>query len=44
MLIFSPSAYVTCVYNSFWWVGMVRLVDTAAGDVIDIDLMHPHGP
>ena len=33
MLIFSPSAYVTCVYNSFRWVGMASLVDIAAGDI-----------
>ena len=44
MLIFSQSAYVTFVYNSFWWVGMVTLVDIAACDVINIDFMHPHGP
>ena len=25
-------------------VGMVSLVDIAAGDLINIDLMHPHGP
>ena len=44
MLIFSPSAYVTCVYNSFWWTGMVGLVDIAAGDVINIDFTYPNGP
>ena len=44
ILIFSPSAYVTCVYNSFWWVGMVILVDIVSGDVINIDFMDPHGP
>ena len=44
MLIFSLPAYVTCVYNSFWWVGTVSLVDIAAGDIINIDFMHPHGP
>ena len=43
MLIFSPSAYVTCVYNSFWWVGMVSLVDVAADDANNIDFMHAHG-
>ena len=49
--IFSQSAYVTCVYNSFWWVGMISLVYTVdlvdlvdLVDVIDIDFMHPHGP
>ena len=44
MFIFSPSAYVTCVYNSFWRVGMVSLVDIAVGDVINIDFMYPDGP
>ena len=39
----SPSAQATCIYNSFWWVAMVSLVDIAVGDVIDIDFMHPHG-
>ena len=39
----SPSAYVTSMYNSFWWVVMVSLVIIAAGDVINIDFMHPHG-
>ena len=33
----SPSAYVTCIYNSFWWVGMVSLVDIAAVDIIITD-------
>ena len=44
MSIFSPSAYVNFVYNSFWWVGMVSLVDIPVGDVIDIDFIHLHGP
>ena len=44
MLIFSPSAYVTCVYNSFWWVDMVSLVDIAADEVFNIDFMHAHEP
>ena len=44
MLIFSPSASVTCAYNSFWLVGMVILVDIGAGDVvIIIGFMHSHG-
>ena len=41
MLIISPSAYVTCVCNSFWWVSMVSLVDITVGDAINIDFMHP---
>ena len=44
MLIFSPPAFVTCIYNSFWWVDMVSLVNIAVGDVINIDFMHLHGP
>ena len=44
MFIFSTSAYVTCVCNLFWWVGMVSLVDIAAVDAINIDCMHPNGP
>ena len=44
MLMFSPSTYVTCVYNSFRWVDMVSLVDMAADHVIIVDFMHPRGP
>ena len=33
----SPSAYVTCIYNSFWRAGMVILVDIAAGDIVNIN-------
>ena len=40
----SSSAYVTCIYSSFWWVGMVSLVDISAGHIIIIDFMYPHGP
>ena len=39
----SPSADVTYIYKSFWWVGMVSLVDIAAGDFVNIDFIHPHG-
>ena len=38
-----PSSYVTCVYNSFWWVGLVNHIDKEEGD-IKVDFMHPHGP
>ena len=42
----SLSAYVVCIYNSFWWIGMVSLVVIAGviGDFINIDFMHLHGP
>ena len=39
----TPSTYVTCKYNSFWWVGLISEVDPKEGDV-KIDFMHPHGP
>ena len=38
-----PSTYITCLYNSFWWVGMVTDVHAKQGDV-KVDFMHPHGP
>ena len=37
------ATYVSCVYNTFWWVGMVSQVDENEGDV-KIELLHPHGP
>ena len=37
--VIGPSAYVTCIYNSPWLVGMINLVDIAAGDLIDIDFL-----
>ena len=40
---FTPSTYVTCIYNSFWWVGIITLVNREAGDV-KVNFMHPHGP
>ena len=40
---FTPSTYVTCTCNSFWWVGIITMVDKEAGDV-KIDFMHPNGP
>ena len=38
-----PMTYVTCLYNSFWWVGLVTQVDVEQGDV-KVQLMFPHGP
>ena len=29
----TPSTYVTCLYDSFWWVGIVSTVDVEQGDV-----------
>ena len=40
---FTPSSYISCVYNSLWWVGLVNKVDEEQCDV-DVQFMHPHGP
>ena len=39
----TPSSYITCSYNSFWWVGLIESIDMEMGDV-HVDFMHPHGP
>ena len=39
----TPSSYVSCVYNSFWWIALVDNVDKDQGDVY-VHFMHPHGP
>ena len=39
----APLSYISCMYNSFWWVGLVNKVDEEQGDV-DVQFMHPHGP
>ena len=37
------ATYVTCLYNSFCWVGKVADVDAKQGTV-KVDFMHQHGP
>ena len=37
------SSYISCVYNSLWWVGLVNKVDEEQGDVY-VQFMHPHRP
>ena len=39
----APSSYISCVYNSLWWVGLVSKVDEEEGEVY-VQFMHPHGP
>ena len=39
----TPSTYITCKYNSFWWVGLIKKVNEKEGDV-QVDFLHPHGP
>ena len=38
-----PMTCVTCLYDSFWWVGLVTQVDVEQGDV-KVQLMFPRGP
>ena len=39
----APMHYITCIYNSLWWVGIVTEVNAEEGDVT-VKFMHPHGP
>ena len=36
-------SYVNCIYNTFWWVGIVIEVNVHEGD-FKIEFIHPHGP
>ena len=36
-------SYVSCIYNTFWWVGIVIEVNVHEGD-LKIEFIHPHGP
>ena len=38
-----PTTYLTCIYDSFWWVDLVTQVDVEQGD-IKVQLMFPLGP
>ena len=35
--------YVSCIYNAFWWVGIVTEVNVHESD-LKIEFLHPHGP
>ena len=35
--------YVSCIYDTFWWVGIVTEVNVHEGD-LKIEFLHPHGP
>ena len=41
--VISDQWYMACLYNSFWWVGLVTQVDVEQGDV-KVQLMFPRGP
>ena len=36
-------SYVSCIYDTFWWVGIVTEVNVHGGD-LKIEFLHPHGP
>ena len=35
--------FVSAVYDGFWWIGIVELIDYEQKD-IKVKFMHPHGP
>lgn len=35
--------YVSCKYDSFWWIGMIKEIDRDNNE-IRVHFMHPHGP
>ena len=35
-------SYVSCIYDTFWWVGIVTEVNVHEGD-LKIEFLHPHG-
>ena len=40
---FNVAMYVSCVYNTFWWIGLITEIDQEQGD-LKVEFMHPHGP
>lgn len=40
---FKHSCYVTCMYDSLWYVGFIEKVNSGEGDTT-IRFMHPHEP
>ena len=36
-------SYVSCIYDTFWWVGIVTEVNAHEGH-LKIKFLHPHGP
>ena len=40
---FAVSQFVSCRYDTFWWIGMIENIDENASD-LKIKFLHPHGP
>ena len=38
-----PMQFVACMYEGFWWIGLIEQLDGELEDV-QIKFMHPHGP
>ena len=36
-------SYISCIYDTFWWVGIVTEVNVHEGD-LKTEFLHPHGP
>ena len=34
--------YLSCIYNTFWWVGIETEVNVSEGD-LKVEFFHPHG-
>ena len=35
--------YVSCIYDTFWWIGIMTEVNVHQDD-LKIEFLHPHGP
>ena len=35
--------FITCHYDLFWWIGLLKEIDHEQGDIL-VKFMHPHGP
>ena len=36
-------SFITCIYDSYWWVGLVDSVSKEHSDC-EVNFLHPHGP
>ena len=36
-------SYVSCIYDTFWWIGIVTEMNVHESD-LKIEFLHPHGP
>ena len=40
---FTVNKFVSCRYDTFWWIGIIIDIDEEAED-LKIKFLHPHGP